>query len=182
MKSTLLNMVMVLTLVTFVASTAVGYVYQLTKDPIAAAISAKTTSAIANVLPSFDTLDEPRTVEVDGSNVKIYEAKSSGQIVGYAVETFTKSGFGGEIKLMVGFDAAKKINNIAVISHNETPGLGDKILPAKSNFGVQFQGEDPASFKLSVTKDGGDVDAITASTITSRAYCDAVQRAYNVIQ
>jgi electron transport complex protein RnfG len=66
-----------------------------------------------------------------------------------------------------------------VISHAETPGLGEKMQKNKSDFSVQFMGKNPADFKLAVKKDRGDVDAITASTITSRAYCDAVQRAYN---
>lgn len=181
MKSTLKNMVLVLMLVTFVASSAVGLVYQLTAAPIADATKAKTTNAIAQVLPDFDKLLEPKEIEMDGGKLRIYEATNGGTIVGYAVETFTKEGFGGEIDLMVGFKADKTINDIAVISHNETPGLGDKILPTKSNFSVQFQGKDPATFKLSVTKEGGEVDAITASTITSKAYCDAVSRAYKAI-
>lgn len=168
-------------LVTFIASAAVGAVYQLTEKPIAEATQTKTTNAIAAVLPKFSELLEPKEIELDGGVLRIHEAKDGDAVVGYAVETFSKSGFGGEIDLMVGFNADKTINDIAVISHNETPGLGDKILPAKSDFSVQFQGKDPSTFKLSVTKDGGEVDAITASTITSRAYCDAVNRAYQAI-
>ncbi len=80
---------------------------------------------------------------------------------------------------MVGFSPDGTITDIAVIQHQETPGLGDKINKSKSGFSLQFQGKNPANFKLSVEKDRGDVEAITASTISSRAYCDAVQRAYN---
>ncbi len=181
MKSTLVNMVTVLMLVTLVASTSVGMVYQLTAGPIAAATEAKTQNAIAAVLPEFETLSQPKTIEIDGGELTVYEASKGSEVVGWAIETFTKEGFSGEIKLMVGFAADKSINNVAVISHNETPGLGDKIQPEKSNFSVQFQGKKPTDFKLSVKKDGGDVDAITASTITSRAYCDAIERAYGVI-
>jgi len=95
------------------------------------------------------------------------------------VETFTQKGFSGLIKLMIGFAPDGTIIDISVLQHQETPGLGDKIENAKSSFSAQFQGKNPENFKLVVKKDRGDVDAITASTISSRAYCDAVQRAYN---
>ena len=83
---------------------------------------------------------------------------------------------------MVGFDDDGVILNTEVIKAGETPGLGDKINKSKSDFAKQFNGQDPAEYKLQVSKDGGDVDAITAATISSRAYCDAVQRAYNVFK
>jgi electron transport complex protein RnfG len=82
---------------------------------------------------------------------------------------------------MVGFLADGSIFNIAVVSHSETPGLGDKMDISKSNFSVQFKGKNPEDFQISVKKDGGDVDAIAAATISSRAYCDAVLRAYNAL-
>ena len=96
-----------------------------------------------------------------------------------AVLTFTKNGFSGQIDLMVGFLSDGTIHAIEVIAHKETPGLGDKMESGKSNFSVQFEGKNPETFKLAVRKDGGEVDAITASTISSRAYCEAVQRAYD---
>ena len=74
------------------------------------------------------------------------------------------------------------IINTAVLEHAETPGLGDKIEKKKSDWSDQFNGKDPATFKLEVTKDGGDIDGITASTITSRAFCEAVQQAYETYQ
>jgi electron transport complex protein RnfG len=83
---------------------------------------------------------------------------------------------------MVGFLADGSINAIEVVAHKETPGLGDKMESNKSDFCVQFKGKNPETFKLIVKKDGGDVDAITASTISSRAYCEAVQRAYNALK
>jgi electron transport complex protein RnfG len=69
-----------------------------------------------------------------------------------------------------------------VLAHKETPGLGDKMDASKSDFPLQFKGKNPADFKLHVTKDGGNVDAITAATISSRAFCDAVERAYVTFQ
>ena len=91
-------------------------------------------------------------------------------------------GFSGKIELMVGFLDDGTIENTAVLMHKETPGLGDKMDQKKSDFSLQFIGKNPVDFKLKVKKDGGDVDAITAATISSRAFCDAVQRAYDVFE
>lgn len=184
MESSLKNMVIVLGSITLVASAAVGGIYLLTKEPIEAAQVQKINNAIAEVMPPFDNVpsQEAFTKEADGEIVTIYPAKKEGAIVGYAIETFSKNGFGGQISLMVGFLPDGTIQDISVISQNETPGLGDKIQKSKSDFAVQFEGKNPASFKLAVKKDGGDVDAITASTISSRAFTDAVARGYNILQ
>lgn len=184
MQSSLKNMVIVLGTITLVASAAVGGIYLLTKEPIEAAQAKKVNDAIAQVMPEFDNTPSAEAIEkeADGETVKIYQATMAGSAVGYAIETFSKNGFGGRISLMVGFLPDGTIKDISVISHNETPGLGDKIQKSKSDFAVQFEGKNPASYKLSVKKDGGDVDAITASTISSRAFTDAVARAYNVLQ
>lgn len=184
MQSSLKNMVIVLGSITLIAGAAVGGIYQLTKEPIEAAQAKKVNDAIAQVMPDFDNTPSAETIdkEIDGETVKIYPATLAGEPVGYAIETFSKKGFGGNMSLMVGFLPDGTINDISVISHNETPGLGDKIQKSKSNFAVQFENKNPAEFKLAVKKDGGDVDAITASTISSRAFTDAVQRAYNVLQ
>lgn len=184
MQSSLKNMVIVLGTITLVASAAVGGIYLLTKQPIEAAQEKKVNDAIAQVLPEFDNrpADKAVELEVDGKFVKIYPATKGEEAVGYAVETFSKNGFGGLMTLMVGFLPDGTIKDISVISHGETPGLGDKIQKSKSDFAVQFEGKNPASFRLAVRKDGGDVDAITASTISSRAFTDAVQRAYTVLQ
>lgn len=184
MESTLKNMVIVLCTITLVASIAVGGVYTLTKEPIAAAKIAKTNNAIKEVMPPFDNdpSAEMLTQEIDGETVKIYPAKAGGELKGYAIETFSKNGFGGTIMLMVGMLSDGTINSISVIEQRETPGLGDKIEKSKSNFAVQFEGKNPETFKLAVKKDGGDIDAITASTITSRAFADAVDRAHKIFK
>ncbi|MEG1607882.1 MAG: RnfABCDGE type electron transport complex subunit G [Mucinivorans sp.] len=182
MKSTLKNMVLVLGIITLVASGAVAGVFILTKSPIAQAKTDKINVAIADVMPSFDNdpAAEKLTKSVDGQTINVYPAKSGKKIIGYAIETFSKKGFGGQMSLMVGMLIDGTINKISVIEHKETPGLGDKIDKAKSDFSVQFEGKNPSEFQLLVTKDGGDVDAITASTISSRAYCDALERAAKI--
>ncbi|MDL2230389.1 RnfABCDGE type electron transport complex subunit G [Alistipes sp. OttesenSCG-928-L06] len=184
MESTLKNMVLVLGIITLVASGAVAGVYQLTKEPIEQAKAAKTGLAIGEVVPEFDNdiTATAQAVEIDGGQAKIYTAEKGGQPVGYAVESFTSNGFSGLITLMVGFLPDGTINGIQVLSHAETPGLGSKMTEPGNALYASFEGKNPADLKMSVKKDGGDIDALTASTITSRAYVDAVQRAYNVFQ
>jgi len=181
-ESTLKNMVLTLFIVCLVSSAMLGGAYVLTKGPIEAANIAKINNSILLVVPEFDNdpSKEVFTKELDGLTYKVYPAKKNGETVGYAIETFSNAGFGGRIVLMVGLKADGAIINTTVISHSETPGLGAKIAEAKNTFTPQFRGKNPAGFKLSVKKDGGDVDAITASTITSRAYCGALESAYKV--
>jgi electron transport complex protein RnfG len=183
-ESSFKNMTISLLAITLVASAGLGLVYKSTKDPIAAAQEAKVNNAIKTVVPEFDNQpsNEAYTVKVDGDDLVFYPASKNGQLVGMAVKTFSNNGFGGKIELMVGFLPDGTINKITVIAHKETPGLGDKIDPGKSNFSVQFEGKNPETFKIMVKKDGGDVDAITASTISSRAFCDAVNRAYRAFK
>lgn len=176
-------MLSTLLIVTFVASAAMGGVYSLTKEPIAAAKAAKRTMAIRRVSPDFDNDPgkEVFSVESDGDSVYFYVARQGSDTVGFAIETVSNIAFGGSLKLLVGFTPDGTIKDIAVLENKETPGLGDKMTKAKSDWSYQFNGKNPATFRLKVKKDGGDVDAITASTITSRAYCDAVQRAYDAL-
>jgi len=179
-ESTFINMTATLVVVTLVAAGLLGTVFELTKEPIRLAELAKKNEAIAVVVPGFDNepSQEVQRVFLDGDSLYLYTARMGDEILGTAVETFTNKGFSGNFKLMVGFDPDGNIIDIAVIKHAETPGLGDKMEIGKSDFHLQFTGQHPDNFKLAVTKDRGDVDAITASTITSRAYCDAVERAY----
>ena len=183
-ESTFINMTATLVVVTLVAAGLLGTVFALTKEPIRLAELARKNEAIANVVPGFDNepSQEVERLFLDGDSIFLYTARKGEEILGTAVETFTNKGFSGEFKLMVGIDPHGSIIKIAVIKHAETPGLGDKMEQDKSDFHIQFMGKDPASFNVAVTKDRGDVDAITASTITSRAYCDAVNRAFEAFK
>lgn len=182
MESSLKNMILTLLTITLVASLAVGVVYRVTAGPIAEAKAAKITQAIAKVLPPFDNRpgDSVQALAIDGGEIKIYQGTRQGQTVGYAIETFSNNGFGGIIRLMAGFLPDGTIYRVETLSQSETPGLGDKMEKTKSDFALQFDNKTPGTFRLSVKKDGGDVDAITAATISSRAYTDAVARAYKV--
>jgi electron transport complex protein RnfG len=180
LPSTFPNMVIVLTVVALVSSLALALTYSATKEAIAMVEVNRTLKALVQVLPEFNNnpYEEKYHPEVD-KELDIYPAQKDGQPVGTAVKTYSDQGFTERIWVMVGFDIDKKINGVSVLRHKETPGLGSKI--KKPKFKNQFKGKDPASFKLKVGKDGGDVDAISAATISSRAFCDAVQRAYDVL-
>lgn len=182
-KSSFGNMVLALGCICLVCSALLGLVNNMTAEPIAAANLAKTNNAIAAVVPSFDNVpsEDVMTVEVDGKQYTVYPASYDGKIVGYAIQVLP-TGFGGTIDMLVGFDAATGIiYNTSVVSHSETPGLGAKITETgKGSFREQFDGMDPAKTKFMVKKDGGDIDAITASTITSRAFTSGVAEAYKV--
>ena len=170
-KSNLTNMVLVLGLVCLACSAVLGGAYVITKAPIEAAAAAKTQAAVAQVLPHFETLEY-------NADAHYYTAKDGEAVVGYAIES-TVVGFGGPLSLMVGVTVDGVVYNTSVLSHSETPGLGAKC-STDAKFMDQWRGFDPAVKKLSVKKDGGDVDAITASTITSRAYTLAVENALKV--
>jgi len=182
-ESTFINMTVTLVAVTLLAAGLLGTVFALTKEPIRLAELKKKNEAIAVVVPGFDNepSQELERIFMDGDSIYLYTARKGDELLGTAVETFTNNGFSGNFKLMVGFDPHGSIIDIAVIKHAETPGLGDKMEQDKSDFHVQFMGKDPTNFNIAVTKDRGEVDAITASTITSRAYCDAVNRAYSAL-
>ena len=180
-KSSFKNMTVCLFAICIVCSSLLAGVYALTKEPIDAAAKAKNEAAIMEVLPAGAvTIEEERTVDFDGASYTYNLAyDQQGNTVGCAVNV-SPVGFGGPIVIKVGFDANGVICNTKVLSQAETPGLGAKCVePA---FSEQFKGWNPSARKLSVKKDGGDVDAITASTITSRAYADGLALAVNVFE
>ena len=183
-------MLLVLTGVTAVSVALLAYVNELTKGPIAEANAKTLNEALKKVLPEFtnNPVAESDTIfsEKDGKkNVDfiVYPAKNGEELVGTAVEA-KSMGFGGELKVLVGFNAEGKIYNYSLLAHTETPGLGSKADkwfgaydPAKGEKAVSHEestksilGMNPGEAPLTVSKDGGAVDAITASTISSRTF------------
>lgn len=183
-ESTFLNMTLTLFLVTLIAGTSLGFVYEFTKTPIATVKLKQKLAAIQAVVPNFENNpnQEMYSFKTDDDIVmEFYPAKdASGNLVGTAIKTYTNKGFSGIIWLMVGLKPDGTIIDISVLEHKETPGLGTKM--DEPTFKNQFHEKNPANFQLKVKKDGGQVDAITAATISSRAFCDAVQRAYDVFK
>lgn len=182
LPSTFVNMVIALTLISVVSALALAFTYSVTKDAIAQVGAKETLKALHQVLPEFnnDPIKEKYALDnPEFKDIEFYPAKKDGQLVGTAVQTYSDNGYGGRISLMVGFDNTDKITSVAILKQSETPGLGNRMV--EPSFKDQFNGKDPSTFKLKVKKDGGDVDAITAATITSRAFCDAVEKAYQAI-
>jgi electron transport complex protein RnfG len=180
-ESTFASMVLTLLIVTMIAALALGGVYELTKEPIALAKKRKQEKAIKMVLPEFDQLKSVKVPSYDGGDSLLFTyARKDGKLVGIAVNSFSDEGFSGRVEIMIGFLPDGTIHNTAVMAHKETPGLGTKM--ADPSFKDQFMGKNPKTFKLKVTKDGGNVDAITAATISSRAFTDAVDRAYKTFE
>jgi len=182
-KSSLINMILGLGGVALVASALLGGVYAVTKEPIELAKAKKLKEAIQLVTPEFDNnpADEMYMLPVENNDSLIcYPVRKDGKLLATAIKTYSDNGFSGRFYIMVGLDKNGVIINTAVLEHAETPGLGDKMEKRKSDWSLQFNDKNPENYKLEVTKDGGDVDGITASTITSRAFCEAVQQAYNV--
>lgn len=181
MKNSLINMVLVLGGISLVASAGVGYVYKITEDPIAAAAEANKKAALGEVLPPFES-ETATELTLDGITVVVHTAKAAdGATVGYAVETATNNGFSGQFRLVVGFTPRGEVYRVKVLEHAETPGLGSKMTEEGNPLITSLAGRVPSEMNLAVRKDGGDIDAITAATITSRAYIDAVARAFNAM-
>ena len=180
LESSLKNMVIVLTAITVIATGLLAYVNQLTAGPIAEANAKALSDAIAVVVPGFDNnpAEAPETIELDGATYKIYKATKGGEFIGAAVES-SANGFGGALSVLVGFDKEGNIIDYSLLSHAETPGLGSKAADwFKKGAKGDITGMNPGQGALVVNKDGGQIDAITASTITTRAFLKAVNNAY----
>jgi electron transport complex protein RnfG len=176
LPSTFFNMVLILTLISAVATVALAYTYQVTKEPRAQVEVKKTEAALKAILPEFDNNPVAEKYSLTGyADMEFFPARKGDQPVGWAVKTFSDNGFDSRIWIMAGFDANKNIIDTQVLAMTETPGLGSKLSTEK--FRQQFKGKSPAQFKLQVKKDGGSVDALTAATISSRAFCEALDKA-----
>lgn len=181
MESSLKNMVLVLFTITLVSSAAVGGVYMITEEPIAQAKIAAVNDALKQVLPEYEATTS-QTIEVNSLPIVAHTATVADKAVGYAVESISKNGFGGTVRLMVGFDNNGTILNINVLEQKETPGLGTKMADEGNALLASFKDKSAADIKMTVKKDGGDIDALTAATISSRAYAEAVAVAYEAFK
>ena len=201
LTSTFKNMLLSLLFICLLAAGLLAKVNDMTKEPIADAKALKLEEAIKKVVPDFDNnpVSESYKVVTDkGDSLLVYPAKMGDKVVGFAVNSYSDNGFSGNIQLMVGFDMENNVFNYAVLSHSETPGLGSQMVDwfkpqvqepslLERVFGFEMKkveakssiiGKNPATTNFTVSKDGGDIDAISASTITSRAFLEAVNKAY----
>ena len=180
LSSSFKNMLLSLTVICGVAAALLAFVNDSTKETIAAGNQKTLIEGIKKVSPKSDNnpFAEKVGVEISGDIYNLYPARKGGVLVGVAVETLSHDGFSGDINILVGMDKESNITGYTVLQQAETPGLGAEM----DNW---FRAEGTAHNviglslvePLRVTKDGGTVDAITAATISSRAFLGALNNA-----
>ncbi len=186
LPSTFRNMFLSLFIICLTVAVLLAQVNKMTAKPIAEAKALKLQNAIKEVVPEFDNdpvAESYKMPTAQGDSLLVYPAKKGDEVVGFAVNSYSNNGFSGNIQIMVGFDMENKVINYSVLSHAETPGLGSKMVDWFKDETKPQQniiGKDLSQGELIVSKDGGQIDAITASTITTRAFLEAVNRAYAV--
>lgn len=173
--------VLVLSCIACLSAFALGTVHKITEAPIKQAKDNKELEAIAEVVNAFDNNPFAEKMTITDKKKKhkliMYPARQNGQLNSVAIKTYANTGFGGRIELIAGFNVDGSIKSYKVITSNETPGLGSKVDEPK--FKQQFEGFHPQKQVLKVKQDGGDIDAVTAATISSRAVLKALGRAYD---
>jgi electron transport complex protein RnfG len=177
------SLVIVLAVICLVMATLLGVVNSVTEAPIAANNAQTVLDSLAEVMPGVDCTEieySDESITIDGASgttvltvIGVYQAGDEG----YVVEVSSPNGFGGALDMMTGIDADGAVTGIAIIDHSETSGLGSKS--TDPNWQAQFKGQTDT---VAVAKDGGDIEAITGSTITSRAVCDGVNAARAVVE
>lgn len=181
-SKSLTHLIIVMLTVCCGSAAILGFVYNLTKEPIQKANDAKELAAISSViLEDFDNNPFKEKTLIPSKNKKeqltLYPARKNGKIRAVAIKTSSSKAFGGNLELMVGFFLDGTISGYKIINSKETPGLGSKV--SDSKFSEQFIGIRPKKKTFKVKQDGGEIDAVTAATISSRAVIDAIQKAYD---
>ena len=170
-------------MIAIVMSFLLAVVYGVTKGPIAEAKRKDERDKLTQVMPEFDEvandpLDTKKSLseEPEGKpgNIVLYTGIQGEEVSGYGMKSAVGTGYSGYFSVVFGVSPDGTVNKVKVLESMETPGLGSKA--AEPDFISQLEGKKLDDFKFSVTKDGGDVDAVTGATITSRAVCEAVEQ------
>lgn len=170
--------VIILVLITTIAGFCLSLVFNVTEAKIAETKKAEVQAALTNVAPFMkDSPGDPAQFEFNGETIPVYEMLDNGQPIGAALQITTPEGFSGNIVFLMGVNTSGAITGFQILESKETPGLGTKA--ANKDFWGQFVNKSLANYSFKVKKDGGDVDAITASTITSRAITHAMEKGLN---
>lgn len=174
-KSTLFNMITVLLVIAVCSAAAIGYVYKITKAPIDEAKNNNVLGAIKGLVGAFDNNPFNEKTAISGSDVELYPARENGTIRSVAIRSSNNEGFGGKIELIIGILMDGTITGYKIIEQSETPGLGTKVTEPK--FSNQFVGKNAYTNNFDLKKDGGEIDAVTGATISSKAVVKAVKSA-----
>lgn len=165
--------------VAFVSATVLTLVHSVTEKPIAEAKNRLIAESVASVISSeFDNnpFEEKTIIRRGKEKYILYPARKDGYITSIVMQSYSNKGFGGKLEVIVGFRPDGIVSGYNVFKHQETPGLGSKV--NDESFKKNILGQVPQSESFKVRQDGGEIDAITGATITSRALIDAIQRAY----
>ena len=178
-----------------VGSGLISGVYEQTKEPIAAAERAAEAKQLLEIFPrdSHDNelIDDGFAVDAEGPLLALrergtgYRARRNNEVTGIILPATARDGYSGDIRLLVGIDRGGAVAGVRILSHRETPGLGDKSELKKSDWVLSFDHKtlaDPAPDRWAVIKDGGDFDAFTGATVTPRAVVAAVKSAMEYSQ
>jgi len=176
----LLKLVLVLFLICLIAGVLLATVNMVTEAPIREAARMEKLAAIEKVLPAHDNQPDSDTVEIqqDGQTWTFCIGRKAGEFAGAAFEAISTRGYGGDIVVMVGINTEDNVQAIEILQQKETPGLGAKIKDKEFKGG--FLDRSLKNIKWAVLKDGGDIDQITAATISSRAVVNAVKQGIDI--
>ena len=179
-KANLFNMIATLGIICGLSALSLGYVYNVTKKPIQRTKDNRELEAVSKVIPSrFNNNPFIEKVALRSNNgaedIYLYPARLDSEITGFAIKSYTDKGFSGRMELIIGFFLDGTVNTYMVTDHKETPGLGTKVLEDK--FVKQFYGMHPKNPSFKVRQSGGEIDAVTAATISSKAVIDAIKKA-----
>ncbi len=189
LESTLPNMLLSLGSITAIAGLLLGVMYAITKKPIERQTAEAKVAAIRAVAPTFDNDPEAdKWIDtIRGAEFTVYPAYQGSKLTGAAVQAVSMNGFAGEIVVMAGFDADGTVRNYEVLKQAETPGLGTKMQmwfrdPAGARSVIGKNPERTSFYVTQDTEQKGEIDAITAATISSRAFLECMRDAFAAYQ
>jgi electron transport complex protein RnfG len=175
----LVRMVVTLVVISLLAGLVLAVTNKATKEPIEKARKAELESGLKKVLPPTDNnlLETTFSTNLGGREWTFYIGKYKGQYVGSAAKSYSDNGYGGRIEVIIGITTGVTIHAVSILKSNETPGLGSKV--TESDFLNQFKGRrcEQDTKWISIKKDGGEIQAITGATISSRAVTEAIKKA-----
>ncbi|MFC1643488.1 RnfABCDGE type electron transport complex subunit G [Chlamydiota bacterium] len=169
-----------------IAAAAIAFVFMITKKPIANQHRLETLKAVKLALPVCDNdpVNDKKTLRINNKDMEFYIGKKTGVVNGIAFES-SGEGYAGMIKIMVGINPIGEITGLEILENQETPGLGTRITKSKFKgqyIGKSFDNSKLVKGELAVNKDGGDIDAITGATISSRGVTSAVNKALEIFE
>lgn len=178
----ILRLLVALTLIAALSGLILALVESATREPIQEQRRLQMLKALEAVLPAFDNSPDSDTVSVisgtdrQGATVEttFYRGRREQQLVGTAFRVVAPDGYSGKISVMMGVRPDQSLHAIEILTHAETPGLGDKI--SEPWYKALFVGRNLDDSDWRVRKDGGDFDQITGATISARAVVTAVRQ------